>query len=325
MNVLVLLPVTETHKATLQAALPEAEFTFVAPESAVGRQVTLDAGLAAVTDEQVAAADVIVGNLPPQRVPQATHLQLLQLNSAGYDNYLAAGTVPAAVELCCASGAFGQAVGEHMFAMLLSLMKRLPGYQDMQRDRAWGDLGPVTSLSGAHVLVLGAGDIGTHFAQLCRGMGAHVEGVKRNNLAYPSVFEAMHTMDELPQVLPQADAVVSFLPSTAQTKGLADAGFFEAMKPGAFFVNGGRGDLVVAGALVDALQSGHVAGAALDVTDPEPLPAGHVFWDAPNLLITPHISGFFHLQATLDNIVEIAAENLRHLAAGEALRNRVEH
>ena len=97
------------------------------------------------------------------------------------------------------------------------------------------------------------------------------------------------------------------------------------MKPGAFFANGGRGDLVVADDLVAALESGHLAGAAVDVTDPEPLPETSPLWDAPNMLITPHVSGWFHLAATLNNVVDIAAENLRHLQAGETLRRWIEH
>ena len=141
-----------------------------------------------------------------------------------------------------------------MFAMVLSMMKRLPGYQDLQREHRWEDLGPVTSLKNANVLVLGAGDIGGHFATLCRSMGAHVRGIKRHPLVYPIVFEDMDGMDALSERLAEADIVASFMPSTPETRGLANAEFFAAMKPGAFFANGGRGDLVVADDLVAALS-----------------------------------------------------------------------
>ena len=97
------------------------------------------------------------------------------------------------------------------------------------------------------------------------------------------------------------------------------------MKPGAIFANGGRGDLVDEDALVAALESGHLAGAALDVTRTEPLPANSPLWDIPNLLITPHIAGYYHLQATLDNVVALAQANLRRYAAGEPLANVVAH
>ena len=173
--------------------------------------------------------------------------------------------------------------------------------------------------------MLGAGDIGGHFATLCRSMGAHVRGIKRHPLVYPIVFEDMDGVDALPERLAEADIVASFMPSTPETRGLANAEFFATMKPGAFFANGGRGDLVVDNDLVAALESGHLAGAAVDVTDPEPLSADSPLWDAPNMLITPHVSGWFHLAATLNNVVDIAAENLRHLQAGETLRCWIEH
>ena len=309
MNILVLLPVHDRHRALLESSAPGAEFVYATSAEA--------------TSKQVATADVILGNVAPELLAGASHLQLLQLQSAGYDDYTGEGILPAGATLACSVGAYGQAVSEHMFAMLLALMKRLPGYLDCQRDHRWEDLGPVTSLVGANVLVLGTGDIGTHFATLCRNMGAHVRGIKRNPLAYPTVFEEVDGMDALHERLAEADVVASFLPSTEATRGLANASFFASMKPGAFFVNGGRGDLVVADALVEALTGGTLAGAAVDVTDPEPLPADHPFWDTPGLMVTPHISGWFHLEATLDNVVDIAAENLRHLAAGEPLRNRV--
>ena len=310
MNVLVLLPVSAAQRARLEDATPGATFAYATAADA--------------TDEQVAAAEVIVGNLPPARLAAARGLRLLQLNSAGYDDYVAAGALPAGAMLASASGAYGQAVSEHMLAMLLSMMKRLPAYRDAQRAHEWVDLGSVTSLSGARVLVLGAGDIGTHFARLCASLGARVTGVRRRPSEPHAPFSAMGTFDELPELLPQADVVASVLPSAPGTRRLADATFFSAMRPGAFFVNAGRGDLVVAEDLVAALESGHLAGAALDVTDPEPLPADHPLWDAPGALVTPHVSGWYHLPVTLDNIVGIAAENLARLARGEKPRNLVE-
>ena len=227
--------------------------------------------------------------------------------------------------LACAVGAYGQAVSEHLFAMTLSLMKRLPAYQNCQRKHNWADLGPVTTFDKTRVLVLGTGDIGGHFARLCAGMGATVVGANRHGGEAPAGFSRVVTMDALATELAEADVVASFLPSTPATRGLANEKFFSVCKPGAYFANGGRGDLVVADALVAALESERLAGAALDVTAPEPLPADHPFWDTKNLLLTPHVSGGFHMACVLDNIVGIAAENLAHLAAGEPIRNLVRH
>ena len=227
MNILVLLPVNDRHRAILESSAPGEDFIYTSSD--------------AITREQVANADVILGNIDPALLTACEHLQLLQLQTAGYDDYLAAGTVPAEAKLSCSIGAYGQAVSEHMFAMVLSMMKHLPGYHDLQREHRWEDLGPVTSLKNANVLVLGAGDIGGHFATLCRNMGAHVRGIKRHPLVYPIVFEDMDGMDALPERLAEADIVASFMPSTPETRGLANAEFFAAMKPGAFFANGGRG------------------------------------------------------------------------------------
>ena len=170
-NILVLLPVNDRHRAILESSAPGEDFIYTSSDAA--------------TREQIADADVILGNIDPGMLTACEHLQLLQLQTAGYDDYLAAGTVPADAKLSCSVGAYGQAVSEHMFAMVLSMMKRLPGYHDLQREHRWEDLGPVTSLKNANVLVLGAGDIGGHFATLCRNMGAHVRGIKRHPLVYP--------------------------------------------------------------------------------------------------------------------------------------------
>lgn len=309
MDVLVQLPLSEEQRERLEAAAPGARFEYVKPRT--------------VTREQVEAADVIVGNVPTEMLAGASGLRLLQLNSAGYEQYAAPGVLPDGCALCCATGAYGQAVSEHLFAMVLSLVKRLPVYQDRQRAHDWCDLGPVTTLRGARVLVLGAGDIGTHLAGLFAAMGSSVCGVRSREAAPHHPFDDMGTLSDLPRLLPQADVVCSVLPSTPQTAGIADQAFFDAMRNGAYFANAGRGDLVDQRALVEALASGHLSGAALDVCTPEPLPAESPLWDAPNLLLTPHVSGQFHLAVTLDNIVGIAAENLAHLAAGEPLRNHV--
>lgn len=309
MNILVLPPFNEAQRAVIEAAATGASFTY--------------ASSAEATDEAIATADVIVGNLPPARLALARNLRLLQLNSAGHDAYAAPGIMPAGAALANAVGAYGQAVSEHVFAMVLMLMKHLDGYRDDQRARRWTDRGLVTTMAGAQVLVLGAGDIGQHFAQLAHAHGAHVQGVRQRLGAVPDGFESIHTMNELPELLPKADVIAAFLPSSPATRGLVDAEFLARCKPSAYFANGGRGDLVVQADLIEALEQGNITGAALDVTTPEPLPADDPLWSAPNLLITPHVAGQFHLYTVLDNVVRIAAENLRRLQAGEPLVNEV--
>lgn len=297
---------TESQRARLEAEAPGYAITYAAKED--------------VTPEQAQGADIILGNVAPGKIMNSPRLAFMQLNSAGFDQYanLAQTTL-----LATASGAYGQAVSEHTLAMLLCLMKKIHLYRDHQAVCAWTDEGCVTSLVGANVLVLGSGDIGSAFARLAQGMGAHVIGVKRDVSVVPDGFEAVHTMADLPELLPEMDAVASFLPSGPATDGIANDAFFAAMKRTAYFVNAGRGSLVDQDALKTALETGEIAGAALDVTTPEPLPAESPLWGMRNLIITPHISGGFHLPQTLVNVVDICIENTGRFVRGERPRNLV--
>ena len=266
MNVLVLLPLTEAQRVTLEAGAPDATYTYA---THVG-----------VTDEQVAAADVIVGNLAPSRLGIARNLRLLQLNSAGYDKYVAPGIVPAGAALTCAVGAYGQAVSEHMFAMILAMMKHLDGYRDDERSHLWTDRGQVTTFVERRCSCLGAGDIGSHFAQLASAFGAHVTGVRRHVGEVPAGLDAMRTMDALPDLLPTVD-VGGCLPAQHGCDArAANAEFFASCKPAHTSPTAAAETSVVAGPdLIAALESGQLAGAALDVTTPEPLPADDPLWD----------------------------------------------
>ena len=170
---------------------------------------------------------------------------------------------------------------------------------------------------------MGTGDIGTAFARLVHAMGATVWGVRRQSSDCHKPFVRMIKLSSVHSCLGAVDVVACALPSSEETRGLANKKFFDAMKSGSYFVNAGRGDLVVAEDLCEALGSSHLAGAALDVTNPEPLPEDHPLWAEPNALITPHVAGFWHLQATTDNVVGICLDNLRAYIAGEPLRNVV--
>lgn len=310
-RILVTLPLTDAQRA---------EFEELAAGAGAG---CMFAAANEVSETDVDGATAVVGNIPAGLLHGQAGLRWLQTYTAGYDQYVAPGLLADATVLTCASGAYGQAVSEHMFAQLLCLMKKLHLYRDRQHEGTWGDEGPVTSLAGATVLVLGTGDIGSSFARLVCALGARAWGVRRRVAEPVEPFERLFSFDQLEGILPQVDVVASVLPSTPETRGLADEAFFAAMRPGSFFVNAGRGDLVDSDALVAALESRRLAGAALDVTNPEPLPAGHPLWQQPNALITPHVSGGWHLQATVDNVVALCRNNLKAYLAGQPLRNVV--
>lgn len=310
---------------TILCAIPFDEEQRLRLEQVAGDCTVVYTSTADATAEQVREADIILGNVAPALIGASPRLAFLQLNSAGADQYVVDGVLAPATKLASARGAYGQAVSEHAFAQLLCMLKKLDRYQDNQRAHRWHSEGAVGSLAGARVLILGAGDIGCAFARLVRSMGAHAIGTKRSVATCPADLDEVCTLADLDEALPTADVVVSFLPAGPGTDGLADERFFDLMKPGAYFLNAGRGSLCDQGALIAALKRGALAGAALDVTAPEPLPADDPLWDAPNLLITPHAAGGYHLPQTLRNVVEIAIDNTRRVLNGEEPRNAVAH
>ena len=310
MKILIALGAKEHHKEQLQRNAADAELFFMPAEK--------------VQKEDLADVDAIIGNVPTELLPAAKKLRWLQLNTAGADAYCKEGVLKEDVLLTNATGAYGLALSEHLLAQLLAMMKKLYPYYENQRKGLWHDEGRVTSVEDATVLILGAGDIGRAFARRVKALGAYVIGVRRREGAKPVGIDEMGTMDGLNSLLARADIVVSVLPGTAATKGVFDKKRFAAMKKGAYFLNIGRGDAVVTDDLIAAMKEGCLAGAALDVTDPEPLPADHALWHTPNVYITPHISGDDHLSATQDKIVQIAARNLAAFMRGVPLENLVD-
>ncbi|MBQ7516448.1 MAG: D-2-hydroxyacid dehydrogenase [Schwartzia sp.] len=310
MKILVVMNTRPHHRDWLAASAPGKEITY----RSVDR----------LSEDDVREAEVVIGNLPPRLLPAATRLRWLQLNTAGADAYCQPGVLPPGTVLTNATGAYGLALSEHMLGQLLAMMKKLYLYYDNQRRCLWRDEGPVTSVAGAVVLIVGLGDVGTAFARLVKAMGAHVIGIRRRPSAPPPEVDEMAPIEQLDGCLARADIVAAALPGTPATRHLFDAGRFAAMKEHAYFLNIGRGFSVVSEDLAAAVGSGHLAGAAVDVTEPEPLPPDHPLWKVPNLYITPHISGQNHLAATTDNIVRIAAGNLANYLAGHPLRNEVD-
>ena len=277
------------------------------------------------TDEQVRAANAVVGNISPDRLLESEQLQFVQLQSAGVGDMsrlLAAGK---GIRLCNASGSYGLAISEHMFGLLLGLQKRLFGYRDRQYSGAWQDLGAVQSVSGSEVLVIGMGDIGGEFARRCHAFGANVRGVRRSPGICPEFCAEMGVSADVDRWLPEADIVFLCMPETPDTIGFMNSDRLNCMKRGAILLNAGRGTAIDTMALVDVLENGHLAGVGLDVTDPEPLPADHPLWACPNAMITPHVSGGMHLRQTHDNIVNLACRNLRAWMQGKALKNEVDY
>ena len=305
-NILVTVPCDEAHKNMLSQAAPGADIAYKEAEQA--------------TEADLAHVDILFGNVKPALLASAGRLKLLQLFTAGTDGYLP--VLPAGCPLANATGAFGLAIGEHLLATALTLMKRLHQYRDNQAKREWKDMGGVTSLEGAIVVALGLGDIGASFAGKCRALGAYTIGVRRTDANKPGCVDELVLADALDSVLPRADVLALALPGTPETARILDRRRIALLKDGAIVLNVGRGSAIDQEALADAIETRGIR-AGLDVTDPEPLPPGHRLWALEGCLITPHVSGFFHLRQTHDRMVMIACENIKRLLAGKPLINLV--
>ena len=312
-HILVCLPLRAEQRQALEQAAPAFCLRFTTAEQ--------------VTAGDVRWADAILGNVPPALISQNDHLEWFQSNFAGPDPYLAPGVLPPDCAVTNATGAYGLAISEWMLGMWLALIKDLLLYRDRQSARRWDPITrPVRSIAGARVLCVGMGDIGSNFARRAHALGAEVVGVRRTihpDTPCPDYCVKMIAQSELDAELPQADLVALSLPGTPETLHMFDAARLARCKQGAILLNVGRGSTVDCLALADAVHSGHLFGAALDVTDPEPLPSDHPLWSEPNVIITPHISGRFSLAKTLDNIVEIFIHNLKLYAAGQPVDNQV--
>lgn len=316
MEILVTIPVQPQHKISLENAVKgtkaegQVHFTYLTQ--------------AEVTKDQICHADIILGNVAPEYLKAAEHLKFMQLDSAGADAYTEQGILPKGAMLANATGAYGPTMSEHMLGCALMLLKRLYLYQGNMQKHVWRDEGKVQSITDSTTLIIGMGDIGSNFAMKMHALGSHVIGIRRNKAKRPDYLDELYQMDSLDSLLPRSDIVACSLPGTKETEHMLDASRLGRMKKGAILINVGRGSLIPTNDLYEALAGGHLGGAAIDVTEEEPLPEDSRLWDAPNLLITPHISGNYHTQHILESVVQIATYNLRVFLEDGKIQNEVD-
>ncbi|MEI4278040.1 2-hydroxyacid dehydrogenase [Klenkia terrae] len=239
-------------------------------------------------------------------------LQLVQLMSAGAEKF--AGRLPQRVVLCNARGAHTPATAEWAVAAALAAQRGIPHFTREQDAGRWS-FGTEHSMVGAKVLVVGAGDIGQLIGRMLAGFDVDLTYVAR------TARDGVRATADLPELLPAADVVVLIVPVTDETVGMVDADFLAAMKDGALLVNAARGVVVDTDALLAELTSGRLR-AALDVTEPEPLPEGHPLWSAPGLLLTPHVAGA--VPDTNARAAAAVADQLQRVLAGQPLVNVVD-
>jgi phosphoglycerate dehydrogenase-like enzyme len=253
----------------------------------------------------------------------APGLRWVQAIGAGTDHFRGAELGPDVV-VTNAAGVAAVPIAEFVIGQLLAIWKRFDELADQQRRHVWK---PAYGrhVSGLTLGLVGLGAIGTAVAERARALGMRVLAVRRrpDAIARPPVVDEVLGPDGLHDVLSRVDAVVVCAPATPHTQDLFDAAAFAAMRPGAVFCNVARGSLVDEAALLDALRSGHLSAAVLDVTREEPLPAGSPLWDAPNLRLSPHSSA--SLDHYVESVFELFADNLHRYLRGAPLRNVVAH
>lgn len=279
-------------------------------------------------EARIGEADALVvsGLWNNELLPKAPRLRFIQSASAGVDQYSRPALEAAGVRLASAQGVNARAVAEHAMALILALMRRLPEARDNQVRQVWrGMIGDFASredeLGGKTLLIVGLGRIGGRLAQLAKAFDLRVIGLRRQSPpggpgSADRGADEVHGLDRLPELLPRADFVALTCPLTPETQGLIGPAALAAMKRSAFLVNVARGRCVDEAALVEALASGSIAGAGLDVAVEEPLPPGSALWSLPNVLLTPHTAG--ETCRYEDNVLDLLEANLDRLWRGEA-------
>lgn len=295
----------------LQAAAPGVELV-----SASGGEAAAAAGV-----------DAVIGSCAAGLIGAGPNIRWVQTYNAGVERCLTSSIfTERGILLTNMQRVAGPAMAEHVMALMLSFARSLPAYHDAQRRSAWdrtpAGASPAFTLEGKTVLVVGLGGIGTEVARRAHAFGMTVLATRATPRPAPDFVSEVGLAADLTRFTPRADFVVNTLPLTPDTQGQFDAKVFATMKRGAHFFNVGRGATVVTADLVEALRSGQVAGAGLDVVVPEPLPPSSPLWTMPNVIITPHSSSDSDVDE--DSRWIVVRENLRRYVAGERMLSVVD-
>jgi phosphoglycerate dehydrogenase-like enzyme len=313
------------HLTYLAGDLPAPEVATLAaaaPNVRVIAGLNRDSALAHAAEADGVDAQLV----SPALLQRAPHLRWIHARFAGVERLLAiAGAGSDKIAITNSRAVAAPTIADHVMAMLLVLTRNLPTYAEAQRAGRWQrdePKRPSIALQGRTMLVVGLGGIGSEIAHRARGFGMRVIATRRTDAPAGPDVEKVGKPGDLITFLAEADVVAIAVPLTAETERMFDDKAFAAMKPGAYLLNIARGRVVDTAALVRALDAGKLAGAGLDVTDPEPLPPSHPLWKQPNVLITPHVAADAVL--TGERMDALFRENLRRFGAGEPLLNVVD-
>lgn len=309
----------------LEEAFPEVRF--MVPGDAIRESSQYSGSPPLPSDEEIQEADALIGwEVPGDVLAKARRLRWIHAAGAGVSHFDLAAIRERGITLTNSSGISAPNMAEHVMGMVIALARRFPVLMRSQQAHRWRDFEThreVIELAGQTMLVIGMGEVGREIAVRAAAFGMRVVGVRRRaEEALPAGFTAARRPDDLLEALADADHVVLAVPETSQTRAMIDARALAAMKPGAMIYNVGRGTAIDTTALVEALSAGRLAGAGLDVTDPEPLPENSPLWEMENVLITAHSSGatprYWERQGAL------IVENIARIQGGEPPRNIVD-
>ncbi len=282
--------------------------------------------LGRISDEYVFVTEpdkdcsVVIGNYPPAKMKEFENLEWYQTTAIGVDAYIKKGVLKEDTVLTNARHVHSQEVAEHILGVTVTLLKNLHLYRDNQHDCTWYDEGPVKSYKDLKVTIVGFGDIGNALARMMKAMGMYIIAVKRTMTKKPNYVDELYTSKDLIKAVSDVDVVVTVVPGDRSNEHLFTLDTFKAMRRDTIYVNAGRGNLYTEETLHKVLENKIVRAVGLDVFEKEPLEKDDRLWNYRNVLITPHVAGFFHLESAHDEFVDLVEENLRRFINGEELK-----
>jgi len=310
MRIVLCYPVESRHIEQIAAAAPQAEI--------------VDAGQDRIASE-ILESDIFCGHakvpIDWDAVVRKGRLHWIQSSAAGLDHCLVPAVVHSPIVVTSASGVLADQVAEHAIALVTAITRNLPTFFRAQQAREFVRR-PTRDLHHGVVGIVGLGGVGRRIAQLVAPFKTRILATDTFPVDKPAEVESLWPADRLDEMLAQVDFLFLAAPLTEVTRGMIDRRAFSKMKPGSVLINVARGPLVVEAGLVDALRSGQLFAAGLDVTEVEPLPASSPLWELPNVVITPHVGG--QSRVRIDQMTDFFCENLRRFQGGRPLNNLVD-
>ena len=310
MRIVLCYPVEPAHVAKIQAAWPDAEI--------------VDAGQERIAAE-LPSADIFCGHakvpVPWDEVVQQGRLQWIQSSAAGLDHCLVPSVIDSEIRVSSASGVLARQVADQTLALLAGMLRDLPTFFRAQQKREFIRR-PTRDLHGATVGIVGLGGNGRRLAKLLKAFETTILATDWYPENKPDYVDELHPADALDEILPRVDVLILAAPLNKHTLGMIHARRLRLLPEEAVLINVARGPLVVEDDLVDVMQSGHLWGAGVDVTEVEPLAEDSQLWQLPNIIITPHVGG--QRASRIDDMTELFCQNLQRYQAGEPLINRVD-